>query len=390
MLTPEYLQRISDGAEDGAAELHAEIISRIIARLIQRFEDTGEIIMTGTDKFQIEVLRDAGALLNEIQDDIAIAAGFELAEIQAAFEDAGVESFNYDTRMYQQAGIIEPDIEVTLANGSAITQPPVVLTQHPAYVRLIQRNYEATAGTWRNCTRSFAGAAYDKFITECDRAYMLTATGAVSRSQAVREAVGRIAKSGVTIQYEDAEGHVTRRDSIETATARAVRTGVGQACADITDVRMEEMEWDIILTSAHIGARIGDGGQNYTNHAWWQGRFFSRSGKDTKHPPFAVCGRGKAQGICGINCRHSYGPGDGKNNPFDKIDSKENKRVYLATQRQRRLESRVRNTKNRLAGLKTALETTQDNETRSGLQDDFDRVSALLEKQNAAYEDFCK
>ncbi|MBO5831542.1 MAG: hypothetical protein J6R01_08055, partial [Alistipes sp.] len=46
--------------------------------------------------------------------------------------------------------------------------------------------------------------------------------------------------------------------------------------------------------------------------------------------------------------------------------------------------------KNRLAGLKTALETTQDNETRSGLQDDFDRVSALLEKQNAAYEDFCK
>ena len=57
---------------------------------------------------------------------------------------------------------------------------------------------------------------------------------------------------------------------------------------EITDARMDEMNWDIILTSAHLGARIGDGGDNLTNHYWWQGKFYSKSGNDPRFPPFSV------------------------------------------------------------------------------------------------------
>ena len=390
MLTPEYLQEVTDGAVDISADLHARIIAKIIKRLVIRMEETGDVVMTGTDKFQIETLRDAGYLLEDIQADIATATGLQREEIQAAFQMAGVEAFDYDTRIYQQAGLIAPDVSVALSSGASVVRPPTTLNQSPFYLRVMQRSYEATNGTWENYTRTFADAAYSTFITECDTAYNLAASGAVSMSEAIRECVGRIAKDGVTIEYRDAAGEVTRRDSIETATARAVRTGIGQACADVTDARMGEMGWDIVLTSAHMGARPGDGGENYTNHAWWQGKFFSVSGKDTRYPPFAVCGRGQAAGICGINCRHSYGPGDGKHNPFDKISLEKNEVAYRLSQRQRALETRVRTTKNRLAGIQEGLYTAKDDATRAALNTDFERVSALLGRQNSAYSEFCR
>lgn len=389
MLTPEYLQKIVDGSEDIASELHAIILAKIIERYIARMEMYDDLEFTGTDKFQIEVLTEAGYLFEEIQAEIAKITNRQLEEIRTAFEDAGIEAFNYDTGIYQSVGLLPPSTPVTLDDGIEAMRPPMELTQSPYYLRLMQRNYEATAGQWRNYTGTFASAAYSTFVSECDAAYNLTALGAVSMSEAVRDAVARIAHSGVTIEYKDAEDNITRRDSIETATARAVRTGVGQACADITDARLDEMEWDIILTSAHIGARYGDGGQNHTNHAWWQGKFYSRSGDDKQFPPFSVCGRGKAGGICGINCRHSYGPGDGENNPFDPIDTEENKKAYDLSQRQRALERKIRNNKRELAALQTGIDATTDDETRAKLAEDFVSTSVLLERRNEAYKEFC-
>ena len=101
-------------------------------------------------------------------------------------------------------------------------------------------------------TRSTAEAAQRLFINECDFAYNKVMSGATSYSQAVREAVETVTSGGVYVDYPS--GH---RDTIEVATARAVRTGIAQAAGDISIKRMEEMDWDIILVSAHIGARTG-------------------------------------------------------------------------------------------------------------------------------------
>ena len=132
-------------------------------------------------------------------------------------------------------------------------------------------------------------------------------SGATAYSQAVREAIDSIVSEGVTVTYPS--GH---KDTIETATARAVRTGIGQAAGDIALKRMIEMEWDIILVSAHIGARTGDGGENPGNHFWWQGKYYSRTGNDDRFPEFyGATGYGTGEGLCGWNCRHSFGSGTG-------------------------------------------------------------------------------
>lgn len=369
MLEPHYLQQIADGAEQIASELHEYIVRQIIDRTMARIGRGESYLLTSSDRWRIEVLQDAGYLLEEITAELAKYTKRQEKEIKAAMEEAGVKALEYDDKIYRAAGLS--------------TMP---LTQSPALIRLMERNYNATLGEWNNYTRSTAQAAQRLFLNECDLAYNKVMSGAVAYNQAVREAVEAVVSNGVYVHYPT--GH---KDTIETATARAVRTGIAQAAGDISIKRMEEMDWDIILVSAHIGARTGDGGQNPGNHLWWQGQFYSRTGRDKRFPNFYDhTGYGTGEGLCGWNCRHSFGSGDGVNNPYKDIQTADNVRMEKLEQRQRALERRVRKTKREVIGLQEAVEKCQDEAAKFEIQQVLDRKSYLLSRQNKAYSDFCK
>lgn len=368
MLEPSYLQRIADGSEQIASELHEYIIRQIIDRIMLRIGRGEEYLLTSSDTWRIRTLQETGYLLEDIKAELSKYTGRQEREIKAAMEEAGIKALEYDDKVYQAAGL-----------------SPMPLTQSPALIRLMQRNYDATLGEWKNFTRTTAEAAQRLYINESDLAYNKVLTGATSYSQAVKEAVENVASGGVYVDYPS--GH---RDTIETATARTVRTGIAQATGDISIKRMEEMDWDIILVSAHIGARTGDGGQNPGNHLWWQGQFYSRTGRDKRFPPFSQTGYGTGEGLCGWNCRHSFGSGDGENNPYKDIQTEENVRIEKLEKRQRELERRVRKTKREVIGLQEAVEKCQDNSAKFELQQQLDRKSFLLQKQNQAYNSFCK
>jgi len=244
MLTPEYLLRISEGAEEIASQLHADIISRIVERIAIRASRGDEYTMTAIDKWQIETLQETGHLLEDIQKEITKATAKQEKEIKAAMQDAGVTALDYDDAIYKAAGL-----------------SPLPLWESPHLVRLMQRNYEATLGEWGNYTRTTATASQNAFIQACDEAYNLTTSGALSYTQAFGEAIKEISKDGVTVTYPS--GHT---DTIETATLRAVRTGIAQATMQISMARMKEMEVDHVLTTSHMGAR--------PTHELWQGQIF--------------------------------------------------------------------------------------------------------------------
>ena len=366
MHSPDYLLHVSEGAEEISEMLHNEIIKRIIDRIMLRIGRGDDYILTAQDKWQLETLQQAGYLLEDIQKDIAKATKLQQTEIAEAMEEAGVKTLEYDDEIYRSVGL-----------------DPKPFTQSPHLIRIAQRNYEATIGEFRNFTRTMALQSQQLFIKECDRAYNLVATGALSYSEAVKEVINDIVSDGVTVTYPS--GHT---DTIETATLRAVRTGISQMSGQITDARMEEMNWDIILVSSHLGARVTDK-EDYTNHYWWQGKFYSKSGKDKRFPPYSECGFGKVQGIQGSNCRHSHGPGDGVHNPFKDYDSEENRKMYEKQQRQRTLERRIRDTKREVMGLKEAVDKEKHKPTKFELDLQYQKKAALLAKQNKAYNDYC-
>lgn len=368
MLRPAYLAAIAEGSEQIASELHDYIVQAIVGRMMERIGRGEKYLLTSADCWRIQILQDAGELLENITAELSLYTGKQIQEIRSAMEEAGVKALEADDLIYSAAGL-----------------STVPLWESPALVRLMERNMNASLGEWRNYTRTTTEEAQRLYITECDKAYNRVMSGAVAYTQAVKEAVEEVASAGVAVKYPT--GHT---DTLETATARAVRTGIAQATGDISLKRMEEMDWDIILVSAHIGARTGDGGQNPGNHLWWQGQFYSRSGTDKRFPPFSQTGYGTGEGLCGWNCRHSFGCGDGVHNPYEDIQTEDNVRMEKLEKRQRELERRVRKTKRAVMGMQVAVEKCQDEAARAVLQQELDRKSFLLQRQNRVYQDFCK
>lgn len=360
MLAPEYLLKISEGSENIAEYLHANIINRIVERMMIRIGRGEEYMLTSYDKWQIETLQEAGILLEEIQKEIAHATKEEEKEIAEAFEDAGVKAIEYDDKIYLKAGL-----------------SPVPLFESPYMVRLMQRAYEATMGEWTNFTRTTAEASQQLFVSSMDKAYNLVTSGAISYTQSVKEALEDVVKEGVTVTYPT--GHT---DTIETATLRCVRTGVGQMSAEISLERMKEVGCNFVLVSSHMGAR--------PSHAEWQGKVYSLDGN--KYPELRkATGYGTVTGLAGANCRHNISPYyDGMENPFEKFDTEENRKNYEIEQRQRSLERRIRKTKREVINRKTALDNCKNDSLRDVLDKEYQKKSALLQKQNEVYNQYCE
>ena len=63
---------------------------------------------------------------------------------------------------------------------------------------------------------------------------------------------------------------------------------------------------------------------------------------------------------------------------------------YEATQRQRAMERRVRDTRRELAGLDGGIKAASDEAVKNALQQDFDSAAARLKRQEAALKDFAR
>ena len=365
MLTPSYLLHAVEPAEEIAEQLHKDIVDRIIERIHIRFQRGDSYILTPLDKWQLETLQQAGFLLEDIQEEIAAATGLMEQELVEAFEDAGVTALEYDDQIYRDAGL-----------------DPVPLVQSPYMIQLMQRDYEATLGEWKNFTNISKRAIHSLFVNVCDTAFHQAASGMISPSQAVREALAEVIAGGVYVNYTDMNGNVIRRDTIETATARAVRTGISQSSAKIQMARMDEFGVDLVIVSSHLGAR--------PDHQVWQGKIYSRSG-DGEYPDFiASTGYGSVTGLCGANCRHHFSPWfEGQGNPFEQFDAEENLKRYELEQQQRTMERRIRNTKRQVMNLKTEVDTEKDPDRKAEFELEYQRKSALLQRQNKAYNQFC-
>jgi hypothetical protein len=350
-------------------DLNAFITKDIIQRLIARLERFSDFSLSASDIWQLEVMQAADAHYVAVQEEIAKWVNRSEAEVKAIFEDAGVKSWDSDRKMYEAA------------NGKQL--PPVF--NNPRMMQIMEDTYRRTNGTIKNFTRTTATASQQVLINQLDNVHLKVMTGAQSYSQATIEAVEQLAKTQTIVHYPT--GH---KDTIETAVLRAVRTGTAQASGNMALQGMQDNDWDVILVSGHLGARYGDGGENAGNHFWWQAKLYSRTGKTPGLPLFDVCGYGTGEGLCGWNCRHSFGPGNVGHNPYKEFDKEENKKLYDLNQRQRALERRIRADKLKLIGLSTGIDSTTDEAIKSGLQDKYDKTAVLLDRHCKQYDDFCK
>lgn len=369
MLTPEELATIAETMQPHLDELNMWISQDMIRRFMARMGRGEKDLLSGTDQWQAQVYKEAGGLYEDLQKELHKFTGKSEDEIKAIFEDAGIRAWNADDIFYVAQGF-----------------ESVPLLSSERMLNILTDCYQRTNNEVYNFTRTTANETQRRFIKLLDSTHMKVMSGAQSYTAAVKEAVSELASTQTEVVYPS--GH---KDTIETAVLRAVRTGVAQASGNMTLQGMEERDWDLIRVSAHLGARYGDGGENPGNHYWWQGKLYSRTGRDKHYPDFIMStGYGSGEGLCGWNCRHSYGPGEPDHNPYKEYDAEENKKAYDLSQKQRKIERTIRADKLKVKGLREAIDCVEDETLKKELSEDYEKASARLSMHNAEYNHFCE
>ena len=274
MLTPEYLEDLPEEI----LRLFYDAEQEILADMARRVSTYDYWIPAA--EYQRKKLHEAGVLQEDILKSLSGLTGKSEAELKRLMQEAGTKALRSDTAVYEAAGMTVPEI--------ADSEP---------LRAILNAGYKATAQTMRNLCQTTARTATMQFENAMDLAWLKVQSGAFDTDSAVRSAIKEFAERGIqSIRYPSG-----RTDSIEVAVRRAVVTGVNQTAAQLQEELADELGCDLVEVSAHAGAR--------PEHAKWQGRIFSRSGNDPKYPDFKKStGYGTGAGLCGWNCRHTFGP----------------------------------------------------------------------------------
>ncbi|MBI5954362.1 MAG: hypothetical protein HY865_22120 [Chloroflexi bacterium] len=230
--------------------------------------------MTATAAWQMQRLTESGLVYENALDELARITGRSKKVLREAFEKAGVQSIAFDDAIYTEAGL-----------------NPLPLNLSPAMAQVLAAGLNKTQGVITNLTMTTASSGQQAFISAADLAYMQVANGAMSYDQAIRAAIKQVAQDGLSVIFYP----TGKADQLDVAMRRTVLTGVSQTTGVMQIERMNEMGVDLVQTSAHIGARPA--------HQVWQGKIFSRSGRDGRYPDFvAETGYGTGPGLMGWNC----------------------------------------------------------------------------------------
>lgn len=173
------------------------------------------------------------------------------------------------------------------------------------------------------------------------------ANGTMSKEQAVSKACEELADRGVCV-VDYASG---RRDRADVVMRRHITTQIGQTAGQRTMEACERLGIELVEVSSHSGAR--------PSHRRWQGKIYSLHGDKVidgvKYKDFRTAtGYGDIDGLCGVNCRHSfapYVPGRPKrwSDTPDEDLGLEPEETYKLTQKQRSLERKIRAAKREIA-----------------------------------------
>lgn len=286
MLTPDEV--------NGYAGLMAapwdELNERILRDMVRRIVKAGKITSTAEwQSFRAQALGASRAYL--LQQMQAIVQELEPQEA-AVFAQAIKQAYTKDV--------------LDAATAGRALAP---LGESEEAQQLLESGYRRTMNTLYNLTQTRAVMGNQNMVETTQRqlayyldmAHMDAASGAFSSDDAARRALNALAEKGVgAITYPS--GHV---DTLDVVVLRATRTGINQTAGEITRHNADTLECDLMELDAHVGARTGDGGQDLTNHSWWQGQIVSRSGRHG-YLSLSDIGYGDVRGFMGANCAHNW------------------------------------------------------------------------------------
>jgi len=363
MLTPEQWEEIEKQAEGLYNQLELEIIQEIAERI------TNVGYANTVVKNDIRIAQEMGIMYQEIIRLVAEYNETTENKIKEIFKEAGIKSLKYDEKIYKIAGL-----------------ETIPIKQSKSMWQLLEATAKKTNNNLKNLVMTTAETSQTTFYNAMNKAYMEVSTGVKSYTQSIIDTIKEVGKQGVSITYPSG-----RRLSLESAVRMNIVTGVNQTCGKLQLIRAEELEWDLMELTAHIGAR--------PEHAVWQGKIVSRSGKEG-YLNLSDIGYGEVTGFKGVNCKHDWRPYyEGSTRTYTDKELKEmsNKTVtyngkeisyYEATQIQRKMERQIRQNKKDIAGLQGSLLGNNKDLDVKKIKEELRQAKMVMQSHNKTLNDF--
>lgn len=292
--------------------LFTDFEDEVIADIARRVKKTGRY--TETAELMAKSMREQGYSPAQIQKEVMKylradkAYQKAVAENTKAYKEEVHENIKAIVKEAQKAGdtIVSEAGEMSWNSDLSMWAEHGVDLKKPNSMSQLKKAFALqTANELKNLTRTLgfknANTGTEGILSayqrELDLAVIKVSTGTFSYDQAVKDCIERLAKSGLRhIDYESG-----RTYQLDTAVRNAVRTGCSQLAGKIMEENLKSSEQDLVITSQHLGSR--------PEHAPWQNKVFSYSGKSRKYPDFfKETGYGTVTGLKGANCMHDFYP----------------------------------------------------------------------------------
>lgn len=319
MLSPEEIAAVAERIVDGYEQ---KLVGSIFDQLVAALGRDG--VLSITDLRTLETA--AGINRDEVMRLVASHAPRIAAEVRSEV-----------TRILRTADTADME---TLSKAYAVGSAGA----SAAFARIAQETTEGLVQIIARENIRMAQRAQDVWYDVTAEAITSWNHGGMTADKIMGRAVTRLSREGfVTIDYRSGV-----KTSIDAAVRRHIVSQVAQASTRMTDARLAEYGHDLVMTSAHFGAR--------PSHGPWQGRVFSRSGRTPGYPDFVFAtGYGTVAGLAGANCRHTFGPyfpgiTELQQMP-ERVNGLTSDEMYEATQKQRGFERAIRDTKREIAAL---------------------------------------
>lgn len=358
MLDPEYLENLD---YNDVVMLYQKLNINITADIIDRLVNMEDITNTTKQEIKKIIETNGQQMFEQALNECASITAERKKAVKIIYENAIKEDMKGYKELFKYRDI------------------PFKLSKNQ--IQILNQAIQQTNSTLKNLTNTIAFRSKEAYVNAVDNAYMQVVSGAFDYNTVMQKTVKELAQKGVTLR--DKAG---RNVQLDVAVRRNILGGIQETTNKINRDIEEELGCDGYEVTAHSGAR--------PEHAKAQGKQYALNRKDAKK-----YGVGLWKDVEDLwneyNCRHTYfGIILGVSKPMysaKELDKMENETVtyngkeiplYEATQKQRRLESELRNLKRESKLNSYDLETKAKIRNKNAQLNDLCKQTGLDRKYN--------
>lgn len=374
MLSPAYLTQAANRFRDLWNDVELEALYSVGSSIGRLYS-----VNRTPEQFMRKKIHETSIVTNHVNRLMKAIEKKSASIAYETLEEATVRSLAFDDSIYRQAGLepspIEDNPTIQQMMGFALASVLLRMKQYSSMVR--------------DSVGKAIASVSDKMYLQSQSRYGLDTS--MYDDQYI-SLVGEMSRGGY-IQY--AEPGTWTAGGFAYA---LLLSWLNQSTSQVQLVRADEMNAELVEVSAHGGAR--------PTHQVWQGGIYSLTGAWGTHRVidgrwakyddfYSATGYGTVEGLCGINCRHSFFPYfEGYSTPTYSNDESDwhiaesGDVLYNDLQRMNNLERAVNESERRLAIYNSAISEMPESDAKNRLVMERITQETLLHRRQMRLENF--